>query len=75
MISYRTARKLHTPTDLQSANDAQRANLLREAPVRDLDDLIAILDQRARDAEATALRAREELAEALLAKQEKGITP
>lgn len=71
MIHFRTARALHTPTNLKSANDAQRANLLREAPVRDLEDLIAILDRRARDAESAALRAREELAEALLAKQEK----
>lgn len=75
MIHFRTAQKLHTPTDLKSANDAQRANLLREAPVRDLDDLIPILARKAREAAIAARKAEEELAEALLAKQEKGITP
>lgn len=70
MISFRTARAMHTPVDLKSANDTQRANLLRDAPMRDLDDLIPVLVKRARDAAIASRKAEEELAEALLAKQE-----
>lgn len=71
MISFRTARAMHTPTDLRTANLAQRKNLLRDAPLRDLDDLIPVLVKRARDAAIASRKAEEELAEALLAKQEK----
>lgn len=65
-MNYKTARETFEPTDLKSANLAQRRQLLQMAPVRDLEDLIPILAERCRVTREAAREAEEELAEALL---------
>lgn len=58
-------------TEHRKANAEQRSSLLRDATPRDLDDLIPILAKRARESADIARRDSEELAEALLAVQER----
>lgn len=53
------------------ANREQRRQLLQDAPIRDIEDLIPVLAEKAKISREAARRAEEELAEALLVSEAK----
>ena len=73
-MNWKLAREIEQdmgPMDIREANLAQRRQLLRTAPVKDLEDLIPILAERCRVTREAARQAEEELAEALLMSEAK----
>lgn len=72
ITNHKDARAAFEPSpSARVANDAQRRQLLLQAPVRDIEDLIPVLVEKVKATGEAFRLAQEELAEALLVSEAK----